>query len=145
MNNRDLLKYTKELMELFENSNLSIFEYAEEGYSLKLKKGGSEVVAPVAAPVYQTPQEAPTEVVEADDSKEVVVSPIVGTFYTSSSPGAPAFVSVGDSVKKGQVLCIVEAMKVMNEIAAPCDGTIASILVEDAEGVEFNQPLFKIK
>ncbi|MFV0424182.1 MAG: acetyl-CoA carboxylase biotin carboxyl carrier protein [Bacilli bacterium] len=142
MKNKDLLEYTKELMKLFEDSNLSSFEYGEEDFSLKLQKGGEQVVAtPVVA------KSIVEEVVEKVDEncKEVVVSPIVGTFYQSSAPGANPYVNVGDSVKAGQVLCIVEAMKVMNEITAPCSGVISEILVDDAEGVEYNQPLFKIK
>lgn len=142
MKNKDLLEYTKELMKLFEDSNLSSFEYGEEGFSLKLQKGGEQVVAtPVVA------KSIVEEVVEKADEncKEIVVSPIVGTFYQSSAPGANPYVNVGDSVKAGQVLCIVEAMKVMNEITAPCAGVISEILVDDAEGVEYNQPLFKIK
>ncbi len=143
MKNTELFNYTKELMELFESSSLSAFEYSDGDYSLKLKKGTEASIAPVM-------QSAPVSVVETpevavNDCKEVVVSPIVGTFYQSSSPTADAYVSLGDKVKKGQTLCIVEAMKVMNEIAAPCDGEISEICVSDAEGVEYNQPLFKIK
>lgn len=141
---KDLMKYTKELLELFENSNLTTMKYEDENLSVEFGKGG-----PVATVV---PQHIETvkkeEVVETNntvDCKAEVLSPIVGTFYTSSSPGEAPFVKVGDTVKEGQVLCIVEAMKVMNEINAPIGGTISEILVEDKEGVEFNQVLFRIK
>jgi len=87
----------------------------------------------------------PAPVVPADDTKFVFVSsPFVGTFYRSPSPEAPTFVEVGQRVKRGQVLCIVEAMKLMNEIEAETDGTVAEVLVENAQPVEYGQQLFKI-
>ena len=90
---------------------------------------------------------------EKGDSTEVVVdeeleyqkAPLVGTFYLSSKPGEPPFVSVGDKVSKGQTLCIIEAMKIFNEIESDFDGTIIEVLAEDAQPVEFNQPIFSIK
>jgi acetyl-CoA carboxylase biotin carboxyl carrier protein len=92
--------------------------------------------APSAAP------SAPAAVV--DDKAHVVTSPFVGTFYRKPNPDSPAYVTLNDKVDKGQVLCIVEAMKLMNEIEADVAGTISAILVEDGQAVEYGQPLFKI-
>ncbi len=147
MKNNEKFMYTKELMKMFEDSTLSNFEYEDGDFRIAFSKG-SEVhhVQPVvSAPISVGNVNENVVAEEVDNCKEVVVSPIVGTFYSSSSPTADAYVSVGDKVKKGQVLCIVEAMKVMNEISSPCDGEIVEILVSDSEGVEFDQPLFKIK
>ena len=90
------------------------------------------------------PQESDTKTSDTQKKYHEIRSPIVGTFYRAPSPGAPPFVKKGDRVKKGQVLCIVEAMKVMNEIESDTDGTIVDILVENGEPVEYNQVLFKI-
>ncbi len=140
---KNLYDYTEKLLKLFEDSNLTTMEYEDENVSVKFGRGNTQPTAPV----YQS---APTVVKEVEkeavvDCKAEVVSPIVGTFYSSPAPGESAFVKVGDTVKEGQVLCIVEAMKVMNEINAPVGGTISEILVDDKEGVEFNQVLFRIK
>ncbi len=140
---KDLFKYTEKLLELFETSNLTTMEYEDENVSVKFGKGTSQATVvntqPTVSPVVETVAEAKVE------CKAEVLSPIVGTFYSSPAPGEKAFVQIGDTVKEGQVLCIVEAMKVMNEINAPVGGTISEILVEDQEGVEFNQVLFRIK
>ena len=94
--------------------------------------------APAAAPVAAAPVVAP------EPTGHVVKSPMVGTFYRSSSPGSPAFVEVGSSIKEGDTLCIIEAMKLLNEIDADKSGTITQILVENGQPVEFGQPLFVI-
>ena len=86
--------------------------------------------------------EAPPE--PEDDATQSIVSPMVGTFYSAPSPDAPAFVQVGDRVSKGQSVCIIEAMKLMNEIESDCDGVVARRLVENGQGVEFGQSLFEI-
>ena len=96
--------------------------------------------APVAAVHVAPPVAAP----EVDDKAHVVTSPFVGTFYRKPNPDSPTYVSLGDKVEKGAVLCIVEAMKLMNEIEADVAGTITGILVEDGVSVEYGQPLFKI-
>jgi len=97
------------------------------------------------APAPSTPPAGTTEPTPAEDGKFVyVTSPFVGTFYRSPSPEAPQFVEVGQEVRKGQVLCIVEAMKLMNEIEAESDGTVVAVLVENAQPVEYGQQLFKI-
>ena len=103
-------------------------------------------VAPVAAPAAVETPATPVEEASAQAAEgEVVESPLVGVAYLSPSPEKPAFVSVGDTVKKGQTLLIVEAMKVMNEIKAPCDGTVTSILVENEALVEYDQALMVIE
>ena len=104
-------------------------------------------VAPPAAaqqPAAAAPVPVPAEETDAVDLA-VIKSPIVGTFYRSSEPGAQAFVEVGDTVRKGQVLCIIEAMKLMNEIESDCDGEIASVYVENGKAVQFGERLFAVK
>ena len=96
--------------------------------------------APAAAPAAAAPAAAPA----IDDKAHVVTSPFVGTFYRKPNPDSPNYVSINDKIEKGAVLCIVEAMKLMNEIEADVAGTIVSILVEDGSPVEYGQPLFKI-
>lgn len=99
------------------------------------------VPAPVATPV---PTTEPVEKTVAEDNHITIKSPIIGTFYRKASPDKPAFVEVGDTVKDGDVLCVIEAMKLFNEIESEVSGTIVKILVDDASPVEFDQPLFVI-
>ena len=125
------------------------------------EKDGSKIIlrrsyaAPAAAPVTAAPalqavaqasQAAPSPA-KAEPASDLVESrsPIVGTFYQSSSPDSPPFVAINDTIKKGDVLCIIEAMKLMNEIEAEVSGTIVEILVENGQAVEYDQPLFRIK
>ncbi|MFV0499273.1 MAG: acetyl-CoA carboxylase biotin carboxyl carrier protein [Bacilli bacterium] len=146
MNKNERIEYTKELIALFENTELISFEYSDSDYSLKLKK--SVDIAVDNSPKIISETNSPKPIIESVQEEllgEIVSSPIVGTFYKSPAPEKPAFVKVGDKVSKGQVLCIVEAMKVMNEIECPCEGTIAEILVNDGDALEFNQAIFKIK
>jgi acetyl-CoA carboxylase biotin carboxyl carrier protein len=96
-------------------------------------------VAPPAAPA-----SAPVEAVAAEPTGHIIKSPMVGTFYRSSSPGSPAFVEVGSTIKEGDTLCIIEAMKLLNEIDAEISGVVSKILVENGQPVEFGQPLFVI-
>jgi acetyl-CoA carboxylase biotin carboxyl carrier protein len=99
------------------------------------------VAAPAAAPVAEAPKAAPA----SDDAKYVTIkSPMIGTFYRSSSPDKPAFANVGDSVAKGQVVCIIEAMKLFNDIESEISGKIVKVLVDDASPVEYDQPLFLV-
>lgn len=102
--------------------------------------GPSQLGEPAAAPSKPAPAAAPSA-----PEDHVVKSPIVGTFYTSPSPDAPSFVKVGDHVSKGQIICIVEAMKLMNEIEADVTGTLTRVLVENNQPVEYGQPLFAIR
>ena len=118
--------------------------------SVKKNNGSEQVVRENVTEV--TTNNVKTETIEVKEVKKednenykIVKSPIVGTFYSKSSPTAEPFVKVGDKVKKGQTLCIIEAMKIMNEIEAECDGEIAEICVEDDDMVEFGEMLFKIK
>ena len=133
----------KKVIDLINENDLTEFSYEEHNkYKICLKKGGTVIAAPLAVPVAA----AASGAAPAIASDEVIVeSPLVGTFYASASPEAPVYASVGDEVNEESIICIVEAMKVMNEITAGFNGTITEILVNDAEPVEYGQPLFKIK
>src|SRR2546428_461496 len=140
---------------------LSEFELEREGFKIKIKKGAlvhapypaappappappAAASAPAAGPLTaQASAEAASAKAEIDLA--VVKSPIVGTFFRASEPGAPPFVEVGDMVKKGQVLCIIEAMKLMNEIDSEYDGEIVSVYVENGQPVQYGERLFAIK
>jgi acetyl-CoA carboxylase biotin carboxyl carrier protein len=141
----------KQLMEYLENSSFVEFEIEREGVKLKLVRRPPYAVEPppapvtvAAAPVAAAPAAAPAPAAESPDM-HLVKSPIVGTFYRSSAPDAKPFANPGDRVAKGQVLCIVEAMKLMNEIEADCDGEVLEILVSNGQPVEYGEPLFKIR
>ena len=130
------------LVQAVSDSKLTSFKLDQGDMHISLKKEKEEakiitVGAPVAAP----------EAAESHDiaSDKVITSPLVGTFYSSASPDAESFVKEGDTVKKGQVLGIIEAMKLMNEIESEYDGVIEAILVNNEEVVEYGQPLFRIK
>ncbi len=157
LNQRSLLsmdiRKVKKLIELLEESNINEIEIKEGEESVRISRGGSVVAAPVAAqaPVYAAPAApAPVAAAPAAESEAAVVtghavcSPMVGTFYRAPSPTSAAFVEVGQSVKAGDVICIVEAMKMMNQIEADKSGVVESILVEDGQPVEFDQPLIII-
>jgi acetyl-CoA carboxylase biotin carboxyl carrier protein len=152
------LQYLKELLAIFDASSATELMIEEEGASISVSKRGPDQVVtqmtPVAhahvpaqgvdtqpAPAQAMPASAPI----ADENTHTILSPIVGTFYSSPSPDAPAFVQVGSRVSVGQTLCIVEAMKLMNEIESDVSGTIVSILPNNAQPVEYNQPLFIVK
>ena len=147
------------LAEIIEAHGLSELKLDLPAGTLELRRGGyaggpapvMHAPAPVAvhapAPVAALPAPAPAEAppkAGSNGAYATVSSPFVGTFYRSPSPDAPSFVDVGQKVKKGQVICIVEAMKLMNEIEAETDGVISAILVENAQPVEYGQALFKI-
>ncbi len=142
----------KELMEYIEASSFVEFELEREGFKIKLVKRGAVSNGPagVTAPATVAAQQAVDAtaarpaVVESPD-RHLVNSPIVGTFYRAGAPGSRSFVEVGDKVKKGQILCIVEAMKLMNEIESDCDGEILEALVANGQPVEYGEPLFKIR
>lgn len=150
------LRKLKTLIDLVSESNVSELEITEADGKVRIVKAGA---APV---VMQTVAAAPTMVAPAAvaapaaaaaapaaeapvETGHVVKSPMVGTFYRASSPGAKAFADVGDVVKAGQPVCIIEAMKIMNEIEADQDGTITKILVDNGQPVEYGQPLFIIE
>ena len=136
----------KELMALLENSSLSVLEVKQDDVKVRLEKPAVAVAPPVpvpaAAPV-QAPAAAPAAA--PADSGKAINAPIVGVFYAAPSPDSEPYVSVGKRVKKGDVVCIIEAMKCMNEIQAEEDGEITDVLVKNGELVEFDQPLFSVK
>jgi acetyl-CoA carboxylase biotin carboxyl carrier protein len=149
----------KKLVQLVEKTDVTHIEWEKGPEKVVIKRGNSvgaqasapaPVVhaAPVSAPVpAPAPAAAPAPKAEAkaaDKPGTLVNSPFVGTFYRAPSPDSPPFVDVGTKVKKGQTLCIVEAMKLMNEIESETDGTVAEILVQNASPVEFGEPLFRI-
>jgi acetyl-CoA carboxylase biotin carboxyl carrier protein len=161
------LNQLKELLELVRQHELSEFEIEHEGLRLKVRKDGTGTVmshpsvvaaaslapspsagavasrAPVASAVAGAPPAA--ESTDAEIELAVVKSPIVGTFYRSPEPGSASFVEVGTSVKKGQVLCIIEAMKLMNEIDSEYDGEVVNIYVENGQPVQYGERLFAIR
>ena len=146
------IRKIKKLIELVEESGITELEVQEEEGTVRISRAAPAVapaaiqyaaapVAPAAAPAAATPAEAPV----AEISGHQVRSPMVGTFYRSPSPEAKAFVEVGQTVKVGDALCIVEAMKMMNRIEADKAGVVKAILVNDGEAVEFDQPLIVIE
>jgi acetyl-CoA carboxylase biotin carboxyl carrier protein len=147
----------KELVELVRERRLGGLEVEHAGFRLKIDGGGavkSELSAPTASPepvvAVAEPETKPAAEVSAGEEAvapdlHVLKSPIVGTFYASPSPDSDPYVHVGSRVKKGQVLCIVEAMKLMNEIESDVDGEIAEIHPRNAQPVEFGEPLFAIR
>ena len=151
------LRKLKTLIDLVSESNVSELEITEADGKVRIVKAGSApvvmtmpaaVAAPVAAPVAAAAPAAaaPAPAAEAPvETGHIVKSPMVGTFYRASSPGAKSFAEVGDTVKAGQAVCIIEAMKIMNEIEADIDGTITKILVENGQPVEYGQPLFIVE
>ena len=144
------LKEIKEILELLKGSDVSELEVARGGNVLKVRRGPpAEVRQAAAAPAPPPPAPAgePPRAEKAPALKtnvKEIVSPIVGTFYRSPAPDASPFVEVGTRVTKGQVLCIVEAMKIMNQIESDAGGTVAAILVENGQPVAYGQPLFHI-
>jgi len=155
-------KELRELIELISKSNFVKFELEREGFKLKLEKGGGSspspqtVVAsapvtaaaqpaPAAAPAPAPPTPVPASTEDGNSGLVELTSPIVGTFYRQPSPTAPPFVEPGSRVKKGQVLCIIEAMKLMNEIEAEMDAEVVEILVANGQPVEYGEVLFLLR
>lgn len=147
------MKQIKALLQEFDASTLSKLKITQDAFSIELEKNIGVVAAPVmAAPVaVASATVAPSAVVESSApaapvlSGDMIVSPMVGTFYSAPSPDSASFVKVGDRVKKGQVIGILEAMKIMNELEAEFDCEILSVLVSDAQSVEYDMPLFAVK
>ena len=143
------LNELQELIELFSKCNVDKLDLEQEGFHLKLAKKATKVITTVQdtgvkpAPVIETPNAVMPP--EEDADLVYIQSPIVGTFYRSPNPKADPFVKVGAQVSQGQTLCIVEAMKLMNEIQAEIEGEIVKILVSNGEGVEFGQRLFALR
>ena len=166
------LKELKEILQILEEKEITEFELEEEGMKLRIRKatapstnhasapavaaplvatvlpslGGpvAAAAAPGASPVALTPAEA-AAAAEAESGVTVVKSPIVGTFYRTPDPSAPPFVDVGDRIRVGQVLCIIEAMKLMNEIAAEVAGEVVKVHRESGQPVQYGEPLFSIR
>jgi len=149
------IRKIKKLIELVEESGIAELEITEGEESVRIHRGSSQAAAPVhyaapapmAAPVAPAPAAAPAAAPAEPEAPagHTVKSPMVGTFYRASSPTAKNFVEVGQSVNVGDTLCIVEAMKMMNQIESDKAGVVKAILVENQEAVEFDQPLFIIE
>ena len=142
------IRKIKKLIDLIEESDIAEIEIREGEESVKISRYSAvapvQYAAPVAAPVAAAPAIAAVPV-EEKISGHIVKSPMVGTFYRSASPGSAAFVEIGQSVSNGQTLCIIEAMKILNQIEADKSGKIKQILVENGHPVEYGQPLFIIE
>jgi acetyl-CoA carboxylase biotin carboxyl carrier protein len=149
------LRKLKKLIDLVQESGIAELEITEGEEKVKIVKGGGVTVTPLAAPVALAPPQqaaaaataaAPAAAGEAPPAAgqegHVIKAPMVGTFYRASSPEARPFVEVGEMIKVGQTVCIIEAMKLMNEIEADAGGVIKAILVENGQPVEYGQPLF---
>ncbi|MCO5251351.1 MAG: acetyl-CoA carboxylase biotin carboxyl carrier protein [Candidatus Kapabacteria bacterium] len=164
------ISYLKDIMQLFDESSASSLEIDEEGTKIKISKisesksesntnqpiiipMGSFASTPNMAPVQESQHYAPQQSAPVAEAKDVapesnlheIKSPIVGTFYRSPSPESPAFVEVGTKIRPGDTLCIIEAMKLMNEIESDVSGTVVKILIENSKPIEFNQPIFLIQ
>ena len=148
------LREIKELIKVFNSSDLSKLKVENGDFGLTLEKGNAVVTTPSvqSAPAtqqVQAPNAIETPAVKAEkkaiDNVDKITSPMVGTFYRAPSPESPPFVNVGDIVKKGQTLCILEAMKIMNELEAEFDCKIVEILLEDGQPVEFDMPIFTVE
>lgn len=152
------LRKLKTLIDLVAESDISELEVTEGESKVRIVKSAAQnqvvmmpsanlpaPTAPAHAPAAAPQAAAPVAPAEAAPAGHIVKSPMVGTFYRASAPGAPAFVDIGSVVKEGDTLCIIEAMKLLNEIDADASGTIRQILVENGQAVEFGQPLFIIE
>jgi acetyl-CoA carboxylase biotin carboxyl carrier protein len=140
------LERIEALLKLMREYKVGEIAYEDEGLSVTVTMGGSGAPAVAMAPVAAAPiaHAAPEAAPAAAQKGHIVKSPMVGTFYRSAKPGTPAFVEVGTKVKSGQVLCILEAMKLMNELESDVAGTVAEIYLANASPVQFGQDLFRI-
>jgi acetyl-CoA carboxylase biotin carboxyl carrier protein len=155
------MRKLKTLVDLVSESNISELEITEAEGKVRIVKAGYGVPTTMmmqpagqmmmqapqqqAAPAGEAPAAAPVAEVAAAPTGHVVKSPMVGTFYRSASPGSKPFVEIGNAIKEGDAICIVEAMKIMNEIEADMSGTVSKILVENGQAVEYGQPLFIVE
>ena len=144
----------KKLIKLFEQSKISELEVEQEGLRVQLKKGGAAPAYEVAhtIPVYPPSHHAipvpmaPSQPASAPQPQgHLIRAPMIGTFYRSPSPTSPSFVEEGDIVRKGQVLCIIEAMKLMNEIESDMDGRVVNLFIENGKPVQYGEPMFEIE
>ena len=134
------LEQIEKLVEIIEKSTLKEITVEEGNLKINLKRENKIEIQNISKNI-----EKKVEIVEEPDEESFITSPIVGTFYSAASPETPAFVRVGDTVKKGQPVCIVEAMKLMNEINCDFDCEIEAVLVSNEQKVEYGQPLFRVK
>ena len=136
-----------DLITLIDKSSITSFEYEENGIAVRIKRENNIVSTKTeeSVPSKMIIEESEEATTKSDDEYKIVKSPIVGTFYDKASPEKDTFVKVGDKVSKGDTLCIIEAMKIMNEINSDFDGEIVEVLCNNEEMVEFGQPLFKIR
>lgn len=150
------IKLIKQVVDLMKRSDISEFEFEEDGFKLRLSSKSSDAPQIIQAAPVQAAAQAPAAAAPAAEAApaapaaeekgiSVIKSPMVGTFYTAASPESPAFAKVGDKVGADSIVCIIEAMKVMNEIQSEISGTITEVLIENGEAVEYGQPLFKVK
>jgi acetyl-CoA carboxylase biotin carboxyl carrier protein len=150
------IKKIKKILKVLEEANFNEIEWEESDFKIRVKKNipeVSELKNISALPQIQsdvpkslpTPQEKQVTEIELSEGTSIIRSPLVGTFYRASSPNTPPFVNEGDEIKAGQILCIIEAMKLMNEVECDRAGKIVSILVENAQPVEYGEPLFIIE
>ena len=153
----DTIKTVKELAALMKENNLSYLKVKNEEFEVELGEKQKQTALPVMPPMPMMPamqapvaapaaaQTAPAQETQPLLSGKIVKSPIVGTFYAAPAPGKPAYAPVGKTVAKGEVLFIIESMKLMNEVTSEFDGKVAEILVKDGEAVEFDQPIMRIE
>jgi acetyl-CoA carboxylase biotin carboxyl carrier protein len=144
------MKQIKTLLQEFDASTLSKLKITQDAFSIEFEKNIGVVAAPVMAAAPVASVSAPVTVAAAPEaapviSGDMIVSPMVGTYYAAPSPDSAPFVKVGDRVKKGQVIAVLEAMKIMNELEAEFDCEILSVLVSDSQAVEYDMPLFAVK
>jgi acetyl-CoA carboxylase biotin carboxyl carrier protein len=156
------LKDIKAIIDLMKKNDLSVFQMEKDGFKLKLQKGAGEQTSFAPAPLPMAPAPMPTggaapaaaastpaaaapEPAAKTEQLKDIVSPMVGTFYRASSPESPSFTDIGKRVTADSVVCIIEAMKVMNEIKAEIDGEIAEIVAENGKPVQFGQVLFRVR
>ena len=144
------LEEIQKIIKLMDDNNLVEFELEKEGIRVSLKKGQPLLVSPAASLPTVLRQNVPlsqlaADEIEAAEEGDLIVSPMVGTFYAAPSPDSPPYATVGQKVEAADIVCIIEAMKVMNEIPADVEGTIVDILVSNGEPVEYGQALFRVK
>lgn len=154
MDKKELLEIVEALTQQIDKAKLDELEVEAEDFRIKLSKRPPMPAMTVMPPVINTgapsaSEENSAQIAEKQNgsapSGKIIKSPIIGTFYAAAAPGKPAFVSVGSRVAKGGVVCIVESMKLMNEITSEFDGIVAEVYVSDGQAVEFDQPLFRIE
>jgi acetyl-CoA carboxylase biotin carboxyl carrier protein len=144
------LEDLKEIIELLKATDITELQVEKDGTKVKIKreKYMQSIEIPAHRPSVVTEQETMVRDIVADDAEQrliTITSPIVGTFYRSPSPEAASFIEIGQKVKKGQVLCLIEAMKLMNEIECEIDGTVVKALVDNGQAVEYGEPLFLVE